>query len=163
VPLKVILVGRGAAGPAELSQIKTASAVSFLVLLLAWESWSPFFAYFARAGGERARHALKNLGLGVLNAVVTGLLFVGIMHKVHHSRWRPETDSNYSSLFSFWDRLFGSFRLRDDPRALRLGLDEFDSPRDQTLLGLLATPLKRLPGPSRETEGVEKSLSGRGP
>lgn len=37
------------------------------------------------------------------------------MHRVHHSRWRPETDSNYGSVFPHWDLLFGSFRLRDEP------------------------------------------------
>jgi sterol desaturase/sphingolipid hydroxylase (fatty acid hydroxylase superfamily) len=64
------------------------------------------------------------------------------MHKVHHSDWQPETDSNYSSLFSFWDRLFRSFRLRDDPRTLRFGLKEFADATDQTIAGLLKTPLK---------------------
>jgi sterol desaturase/sphingolipid hydroxylase (fatty acid hydroxylase superfamily) len=66
------------------------------------------------------------------------------MHKVHHSRWRPETDSNYSSLFSFWDRLFRTFRLRDDPRTLQFGLQEFDGRENHTMTGLLATPLKRV-------------------
>ncbi|HXP60983.1 MAG TPA: sterol desaturase family protein [Dongiaceae bacterium] len=262
----------------ELSRLKTASSVSLLVLLLVWESWTPFFACFVRAAGERTRHALKNLALGVLNALVTGLLFVGLwwgtaawaerqqfgllhwvdlpvwarlagavllfdawmyfwhrlnhrvpflwrfhrthhsdprmdvttanrfhlgeivfssilrvpviallglrlwelvlyeaamfavvqlhhanialpiwldrglralivtpfMHKVHHSRWQPETDSNYSSLFSFWDRLFRTFRWRDDPRALRFGLEEFDGQENHTLAGLLATPLRQV-------------------
>lgn len=63
------------------------------------------------------------------------------MHKVHHSRWQPETDSNYSSLLSVWDRLFRSFRLRDDPRTIQFGLDRFASPEDQTLPGILKTPL----------------------
>lgn len=32
------------------------------------------------------------------------------MHRVHHTdRW-DDTNSNYGSLFSFWDRLFGSWR-----------------------------------------------------
>jgi sterol desaturase/sphingolipid hydroxylase (fatty acid hydroxylase superfamily) len=262
-----------------LSRIKTASSVIVLVLLLAWESWTPFFAYFGRAAGERTRHALKNLALGLLNAAVTGLLFVGLwlgtaawaerqhfgllhrvelfawarlagavllfdawmywwhrlnhripflwrfhrthhsdpwmdvttanrfhlgeivlssilrvpviallglrlwelalyeaamftvvqlhhanialppwldralralivtpfMHKVHHSRWQPETDSNYSSLFSFWDRLFGTFRLRHDAHTLEFGLEEFDSPEHHTLAGLLATPFQNVP------------------
>jgi sterol desaturase/sphingolipid hydroxylase (fatty acid hydroxylase superfamily) len=65
------------------------------------------------------------------------------MHKVHHSRWQPETDSNYSSLFSFWDRLFGSFRMREDPRTLEFGLEGFDPPEHQTLVGLMTTPVER--------------------
>ena len=36
------------------------------------------------------------------------------MHKVHHSRIKIETDSNYSSFLTIWDRIFGSFRLKDD-------------------------------------------------
>lgn len=62
------------------------------------------------------------------------------MHKVHHSRWRPETDSNYSALLSIWDRLFRSFRRNDRPHDLRLGLDEFDAPSRQSLRGMLGTP-----------------------
>lgn len=262
----------------DLSQWRSISALTLLALLLAWESLVPFFGYFAGNRGEWARHGLKNLALGVLNALLTGLGFAALwwttahwaqahdfgllnwlpmpawarlagafllfdawmygwhrlnhrvpflwrfhrthhsdpkmdvttanrfhigeialssvlrvpviallglqlwelalyelamftvvqlhhanialperidrrlrvivvtpfMHKVHHSRWRPETDSNYSSLFSFWDRLFRTFRLRDDPRTLRFGLDEFNRPEDHTLAGLLATPLRRV-------------------
>jgi sterol desaturase/sphingolipid hydroxylase (fatty acid hydroxylase superfamily) len=47
------------------------------------------------------------------------------MHKVNHSRWQPETDSNYGSLFSFWDRLFRSFRLRAQPGTLEFGFEDF--------------------------------------
>src|ERR1035441_1241858 len=62
----------------ELSWIKTACSVSVLALLLAWETGTPFFAYFAWAAGERTRHGLKNLALGVLNASLTGLLFAAL-------------------------------------------------------------------------------------
>ena len=68
------------------------------------------------------------------------------MHKVHHSRIQTETDSNYTSLLSVWDRLFGSFRLRADLSAVRMGLDEWSAPAQQTLGGMLMTPLRpRLP------------------
>jgi sterol desaturase/sphingolipid hydroxylase (fatty acid hydroxylase superfamily) len=63
------------------------------------------------------------------------------MHKVHHSRLRRETDSNYSALLSVWDRLFRSFRLRDRPKEIEFGLEEFDAPEDRTLKGLLKMPL----------------------
>ncbi len=75
---------------------------------------------------------------------VSSVLVTPFMHKVHHSRWQPETDSNYSSLFSFWDRLFGTFRLRDDPGTLQFGLEEFDPPEHHTFTGLLATPLRQV-------------------
>ncbi|MBC7983636.1 MAG: sterol desaturase family protein [Candidatus Obscuribacterales bacterium] len=62
------------------------------------------------------------------------------LHKVHHSRLRVETDSNYSSLFSWWDRLFGSLRLRTDPHSIEFGLPEFAGSEHQTLSGMLKMP-----------------------
>jgi sterol desaturase/sphingolipid hydroxylase (fatty acid hydroxylase superfamily) len=63
------------------------------------------------------------------------------IHWVHHSHIREETDSNYASLLSVWDRLFGSFRLRDDPQNIRLGLgDRFDESAWDSLLGMIKQP-----------------------
>lgn len=75
------------------------------------------------------------------------------MHWVHHSRWVAETDSNYSGIFSFWDRLFGTLRERDDPQRLRLGLDGY-SEEDQTLRGCLLTPF----GPVKSKPGRDTRL-----
>ena len=73
------------------------------------------------------------------------------MHWVHHSDYQPETDSNFSSVFSFWDRIFGSFRLVADPRALTLGLDNVERRREWgTLPGMVAMPFRRRQGRRRE-------------
>ena len=79
------------------------------------------------------------------------------MHKVHHSRRQPETDSNYSSLFSFWDRLFGSFRMRDDPRTIEFGLDDLSNRDNETLAAILATPVKPLQRPKPSQLGPPRS------
>ena len=81
------------------------------------------------------------------------LIVTPAIHKVHHSRWQPETDSNYSSLFSIWDRLFGTLRLRADPRTIQFGLDAFDQPEQQTLAGLLKTPMDQ-----KSEGGSQKSV-----
>jgi sterol desaturase/sphingolipid hydroxylase (fatty acid hydroxylase superfamily) len=40
---------------------------------------------------------------------IVSLLFVSpAFHQIHHSAWRPETDSNYGEVLTIWDRLFGS-------------------------------------------------------
>ena len=62
------------------------------------------------------------------------------MHKAHHSRQQKETDSNYSNIFSVWDRLFGSYTSEVDFHKLRYGLDGFDEKEKQTLLGLIKMP-----------------------
>jgi sterol desaturase/sphingolipid hydroxylase (fatty acid hydroxylase superfamily) len=64
------------------------------------------------------------------------------MHRVHHSDWQPETDSNFASIFSWWDRLGRSLRLRQDVRSLHYGLRDFDGEEAQSVLGLLKTPLR---------------------
>ena len=73
------------------------------------------------------------------------------MHWVHHSDWQPETDSNYSSIFSVWDRIFLSFRLRADPRDIRLGLglEEGDW---RSLRGMMLMPLRSVSRSGRPPE-----------
>jgi sterol desaturase/sphingolipid hydroxylase (fatty acid hydroxylase superfamily) len=65
------------------------------------------------------------------------------MHWVHHSRWQPETDSNYSSFLSIWDRLFGSFRLRKNPEEICMGLDGWEEGDWFRLTGMLTAPFRR--------------------
>ncbi len=81
----------------------------------------------------------RRLDRGLLAVVVTPA-----MHRVHHSRWRPETNSNYGSVFPYWDVLARSFRLRDDARTIDLGLDGTDSRAWQSAAGMLQTPLRSL-------------------
>lgn len=87
-------------------------------------------------------HANVNLPARVDRALRT-VIVTPNMHRVHHSRHQPETDSNYSSLFSFWDRIGRSFRLRDDPSTIELGLHGWDAEEDQRFTGLLWAPLKK--------------------
>ena len=67
------------------------------------------------------------------------------MHYVHHSRWQPETDSNYSSFLSVWDRLFGSFRLRERPEEIHLGLDHWKEEEWRGVRGMLLAAFRRPP------------------
>jgi sterol desaturase/sphingolipid hydroxylase (fatty acid hydroxylase superfamily) len=47
------------------------------------------------------------------------------MHIIHHSVRLTEQNSNYGTMLSWWDRLFGT-HLKTVPRnAMRLGLDEY--------------------------------------
>ena len=82
-----------------------------------------------------------NISLGRLDRVLRWLIVTPRMHQIHHSRLRPETDSNYATLFSFWDRLARTYRMRLGGEAVDLGLNEFDDDRWQTVVGMLKTPL----------------------
>jgi sterol desaturase/sphingolipid hydroxylase (fatty acid hydroxylase superfamily) len=81
-----------------------------------------------------------DISLGRFDRWLRLLIVTPDMHKVHHSDWRPETDSNYSTVLSVWDRLAGSFRMRDNPGEIVFGLREFPGSRWQSFAGMWATP-----------------------
>ncbi|NND89192.1 MAG: sterol desaturase family protein [Flavobacteriaceae bacterium] len=64
------------------------------------------------------------------------------MHKFHHHRELPWTDSNYGNMFSIWDRLFGTF-VYDDPDKIVYGLDITDHTDDENILVQLGLPFNR--------------------
>jgi len=75
-----------------------------------------------------------------LDRILRLLVVTPNMHKVHHSREQIETDTNYSNIFSIWDRIFGTYRSKIDFERLRYGLDGFDDRRKQTFHALLKLP-----------------------
>ena len=62
------------------------------------------------------------------------------MHRIHHSQRPEHTNSNYSTIFSWWDRLCGSYRVIDDQQTLLIGLPEYPRPGDVILPRVLAMP-----------------------
>ena len=76
------------------------------------------------------------------DAVLRVVFVTPNMHKIHHSRLVAETDSNYSNIFSLWDRLGDTYTPSTDYRALRYGLDGFEDCRKQALSGLLSEPFR---------------------
>lgn len=53
-------------------------------------------------------------------------------HRQHHSRDVTFTDSNFGTIFTWWDRLFGTWSPVTQWKAEKTGLDGFDSPRQHT-------------------------------
>ena len=88
------------------------------------------------------------ISLGRLDSLVRTIIVTPRMHQIHHSRQPTETNSNYSTLFSIWDRLFRTFRMRSGSEVIALGLDEFQDDRWQTVGGMLKTPMAAIPSDS---------------
>ena len=65
------------------------------------------------------------------------------MHRVHHSTYRDEADSNYGFFLPWWDRLFRTYRAqpRDGHADMRIGVADFRA--DQRLRTLLVRPFVR--------------------
>jgi sterol desaturase/sphingolipid hydroxylase (fatty acid hydroxylase superfamily) len=86
-----------------------------------------------------------DISIGRLDRPLRWLIVTPAMHQVHHSRRQVETDSNFTTLLSLWDRLGGTFRRLPEGATLEFGLDEWDSPRWQTLRGMLLMPFVSTP------------------
>lgn len=57
-----------------------------------------------------------------LDRLLGGVFVSPAMHRVHHHRSLPWTDTNYSTIFSLWDRLFGTHSALET-RSIRFGID----------------------------------------
>jgi sterol desaturase/sphingolipid hydroxylase (fatty acid hydroxylase superfamily) len=82
---------------------------------------------------------------GWLDRALRPLIVTPDMHRVHHSQWRPETDSNYGFNLSIWDRLFATYRAepREPMEQLSIGISGIDKEPASRLGWLLALPFRK--------------------
>ncbi len=84
-----------------------------------------------------------------LERVLSKLLVTPRLHGIHHSVVQAETDSNWSSGLSVWDRLHGTFRDISEHDGVKIGVPAFPLSRDVELIPLLKIPFVGQP-PSLE-------------
>ena len=64
------------------------------------------------------------------------------MHGIHHSMVRNETDSNWSTIFSWPDYLHKTVRLNVPQQTITIGLAEYRDPAELGLGGFLGMPFR---------------------
>ena len=79
-----------------------------------------------------------------LDAIISLVTPTPRTHRLHHSRNVRFTDSNYGALFTWWDRLLGTFTPGNAQPPGKTGLEGFDSPEAQSLWGVLKSPLRNV-------------------
>jgi sterol desaturase/sphingolipid hydroxylase (fatty acid hydroxylase superfamily) len=72
-----------------------------------------------------------------LEQALSRVIITPSIHWVHHHAVRADTDSNYGTIFSFWDPLFRSRSLTKRWRTMPIGVE---GRRDRPLLRLIVTP-----------------------
>jgi sterol desaturase/sphingolipid hydroxylase (fatty acid hydroxylase superfamily) len=87
-------------------------------------------------------HSNTRLPIG-LERVLVRLVVTPRMHGIHHSDYRNETDTNWSSLLSAWDYLHRTIRLDVPQDAVTIGVPAYDDPRQVTLGRIFALPFVR--------------------
>lgn len=83
-----------------------------------------------------------DISLGCWDQRLRWFMVTPDMHKIHHSSYQPETDSNYATILSLWDRLGNSYRMRSDPGKITFGLEGFSTEFWQTWWGMWRTPFQ---------------------
>jgi sterol desaturase/sphingolipid hydroxylase (fatty acid hydroxylase superfamily) len=82
----------------------------------------------------------SNLGLAPgFEAVLSRLVVTPSIHWVHHHRIRRDTDSNYSTVLSLWDRLFASRSPTTRLAGMPIGVEGRD---ELALSQLLVAPFR---------------------
>ena len=98
---------------------------------------------------------------GALDRVLRYVIVTPDLHRIHHSAWKPETNSNFGAVFPVWDLVFGTFRSmpRDGHERMRLGLNDVRGRHAHRPLWLLGSPflgrLEASPAASSELLPIE--------
>lgn len=100
----------------------------------------------------------SNLRLPIRLERILNLVFVTPrMHGIHHSQVRDETNSNYSVVFSWWDRLHGTAMLSVPQAKVVIGVPAYASPDDNRLSSTLLLPFRRQRDYWRRADGTVPS------
>jgi sterol desaturase/sphingolipid hydroxylase (fatty acid hydroxylase superfamily) len=77
-----------------------------------------------------------------LDRVLRWFVVTPDMHRVHHSVFPNETNSNYGFNLSWWDRIMGTYRAqpRLGQKEMTIGLNQFRDPSRLTLPWMLIMP-----------------------
>ncbi len=66
------------------------------------------------------------------------------MHGIHHSIVKSETDSNFSTIFSFWDRIHKTIRLNIRQDEIVVGVPVYADKNELTIGHLLKLPFTKI-------------------
>ena len=92
---------------------------------------------------------------GWLDRLLRLVIVTPDMHRVHHSIWQWEHDSNYGFNLSIWDRLFRTYvpQPQDGHQNMTIGLQPMQSDAPTRLLWSLTLPFRQIPDGGRRAGG----------
>ncbi|MGH9720676.1 MAG: sterol desaturase family protein, partial [Bryobacteraceae bacterium] len=78
-----------------------------------------------------------------IESVLSWIVVTPRLHGVHHSMRREELQSNYSTIFSIWDRIHRSFHGIDHHDHVTVGVPGYRDESQQTLAAALVMPFRK--------------------
>lgn len=88
------------------------------------------------------QHSNVRLPIGI-ERLLNKVLVTPRMHGIHHSAVENETNSNYSTVLSWWDRLHGTLRLNVPQSHITIGIPAYLRPEDNTIGNCLTLPFHK--------------------
>lgn len=114
-------------------------------IIMIYQSLSVLFAHITHANINMPR---------AIDRALSWVFITPLMHKVHHHYTQPLTDTNYGNIFSFWDRIFGTFAQVEDTTELVYGIDTHMDPKENDKMGsLLKIPFQAYRPPTESKFG----------
>jgi sterol desaturase/sphingolipid hydroxylase (fatty acid hydroxylase superfamily) len=113
-----------------------------VVGLLGFGVWTLAIYELLFSVANQFQHSNWRLPIG-LERVLNRIIVTPRMHGTHHSIVRRETDSNWGTVFSLWDRLHGTLRIDVPQDALTIGVAAYRDERELTFGKLLLLPFQR--------------------
>ncbi|MEP5254826.1 MAG: sterol desaturase family protein [Winogradskyella arenosi] len=105
-----------------------------IAIIMIYQALSLIFTQFTHANIKMPKR---------LDKILSYVIVSPDMHKIHHHYRLPYTDSNFGNIFSFWDRLFGTYRYLDREKLV-YGVDVFpDEVKNSNIKDLLKQPFQR--------------------
>jgi sterol desaturase/sphingolipid hydroxylase (fatty acid hydroxylase superfamily) len=80
-----------------------------------------------------------------VDKVIRWVIVTPDMHRVHHSVYREECNSNYGFFLSCWDKLFGSYvaQPKHGHTDMQIGLHQFRDPKEMAVHRLMTQPFRQ--------------------
>lgn len=89
--------------------------------------------------------------------ILNNILVTPRMHGIHHSMKKRETGSNFSIIFSFWDRLHRTLRLNVHQDDIITGVPIYPDEKELTTGNLLKLPFTKIRNWKEDVEIPEES------
>jgi sterol desaturase/sphingolipid hydroxylase (fatty acid hydroxylase superfamily) len=112
------------------------------VLLLGVSGWTYAIYELVFQANTLFHHSNVRLPIGI-ERILNMVLVTPRMHAIHHSQVERETNSNFSSVFAWWDRLHRSLKLGVPQSQIVIGVPGYTGQEDRSFWQSLIMPFVR--------------------
>jgi sterol desaturase/sphingolipid hydroxylase (fatty acid hydroxylase superfamily) len=135
-------------------EITLSSAFNVIqVSLIGISPWA--FAIYQLAFQAEVVFHHSNLRLPIgLERLLSKIIVTPRMHGIHHSQVQRENNSNFGTVFTFWDRLHRTLGLNIPQNEVIVGIPAYTEPEDNRISNTLFMPFRRQRDYWRRSDGT---------